>query len=80
MYFAANAMVYGSVFLASSWEPFRVAIAAISTFFYFRRSLVQKNKELLDMISWDEKVYPVQNLTRAKPCSKNKGVINKDGS
>ena len=80
MYFAANAMVFGSVVSASSWEPFRVAIAAIATSLYFRKNLVQKHKDLLDMISWDEELYPIPNLTRATPCSKNKGVINEDGS
>jgi len=40
LYFAANAMLFGSTTSASSWEPFRVAIAAIATSYYFKKHLV----------------------------------------
>ena len=49
-FFAANAMVFGSVASASSWEPFRRAIAALATACFVRPWLVKKHKELLDLI------------------------------
>ena len=54
LYFTANAMVFGSIASASSCEPFHVAIGAITTALFFRKELVVKHQELLDMIQWDE--------------------------
>ena len=80
LYFASNAMVFGSTVSASSWEPFQVAIAAIATSYYFNKKLVQKYQHLLDMIKWERAVYPIPQLVRATACSKNKGIINEDGT
>lgn len=80
LYFASNAMVFGSTVSASSWEPFRVAIAAIATSYYFKQTLVQKHKHLLDMITWERASGPAPQFVRAIACSRNKGIINPDGS
>ena len=80
LYFASNAMVFGSIVSASSWEPFRVAIAAIATSYYVNKKLVQKHKHLLDMITWEKALQPIPQLVRATACSKNKGIINEDGT
>jgi len=53
LYYAANAMVFGSVASASSWEPFRIAIAALATAYFFRPELIKKHKHYLDMVKWD---------------------------
>jgi len=32
------------------------------------------------MIAWESKVHPIPDLVRATDCTKNKGIINKDGT
>ena len=43
-YFAANAMVFGSVASASSWEPFRRAIECLAAVYFANKSLAIKHK------------------------------------
>ena len=50
-FFLAIAMVFGSIASASSWEPFRCAIEALSAVYANRPDLVQKHKRYLDMIN-----------------------------
>ena len=47
LYFLANAMVFGSIASASSWEPFRVAIAAIAVTLFPCAYLVERHHDLL---------------------------------
>ena len=79
IYFAANAMVFGSVVSASTWEPFRRAIAGIATACYSRPGLVAKHRHLLDVIKWDTKPPPGMNRARATACSFNPGVFDASG-
>jgi hypothetical protein len=53
-YFAANAMVFGSITSASSWEPLRRAISAIAMACFARKWLLKKHKKYLDMVSWED--------------------------
>ena len=80
LWFAANAMVFGSVASASSWEPFRVAIAAMATAYFCRTELVQKHKDLLSKISWETKPTEKVHFVQAKACTKCRGVLNDDGT
>jgi hypothetical protein len=48
----ATAMVFGSTASASSWEPFRHAIQALSVVYAHRHDLIDKHRKFLDMISW----------------------------
>jgi hypothetical protein len=48
----ATAMVFGSTASASSWEPFRCAIQALSVVYPHCRDLIEKHRKFLDMISW----------------------------
>jgi hypothetical protein len=79
LFFAANAMVFGSIASASSWEPFRVAIAALGTAYFMRAELVELHQELLDMIGWAPSAGAEVVFTQARACTKNKGVFDEDG-
>ncbi len=47
----AVAMVFGSTASASSWEPFRRAIQALTVVYAHRHDLIKKHRKFLDMIS-----------------------------
>ena len=79
-FFAPNAMVFGSVTSASSWEPFRRAIAAVALAGFFVSALVAKHKSLLDMIRWAPPPPEGTHFVKAKSCSKNRGIFDADGS
>ena len=77
-YNLATAMVFGSTASASSWEPFRRAIQALSMVFANRPELVKKHKAFLDMIRWepvDGTLFSV-NITPAISCALNKGILD----
>ncbi|KAL7525949.1 hypothetical protein ACHAWF_001576 [Thalassiosira exigua] len=80
LFFAANAMVIGSVTSASSWEPFRTAIAAMATAYFYRAELVERLRQLLDMPQWTQLPEPDTQFAKARACSKNRGVFNVDGT
>ncbi len=67
-------MVFGSTTSASSWEPFRRGIGALSVAYADHPDLVIKHKYYLDMISW-AKEDPTTEITPAFPC-----VINNEGT
>ena len=73
-------MVFGSVASASSWEPFRRAIAAIAVVCFLRPWLVEKHKDLLDVIRWAPLPGPDVQFAQAKSCSKNKGILDENGN
>ncbi len=52
IFYAANVGVFGSVALASSWEPFQVAIAALAAAYFFFPDLVAKHDWLLQKLRW----------------------------
>ena len=78
-FFAANAGVFGSVCSASSWEPLRLAIAAIGLACFFRLDLIQKYAELLALIRFDDEPPVTTNIVQATRCSINRGVIDDSG-
>ena len=80
IYFAANAMVFGSVVSASTWEPFRRAIAALATALYHTQGLIRKHWSLLELIKWDRPPDAGTTFVRATPCSLHLGVYNTDGT
>ena len=78
LFFAANAMVFGSVASATSWEPFRRAISALALSYFGRQVLVQKHAKLLKMVRWS----PVEDdisFVQATKCTKNQGITTLDG-
>lgn len=79
-FFAANAMVFGSVASASSWEPFRRAIVALALAYFFRKGLVEKHKKLLDLATWDPEPDDDVTFVQARPCSKQHGIIDEEGN
>jgi len=79
-FYAANAMVFGSVASTTSWEPFRRAIAALALSYFGSHHLKIKHKEYLDMVRWAEDPEESVVFVPASSCSNNKGVINDDGS
>ena len=52
LFYAANAMVFGSVASATSWEPFRRAIAALALTFFGDDKLLKKHESWLNMVDW----------------------------
>lgn len=73
VYCLATAMVFGSNCSASSWEPFRRAIEAMSRAFANKEGLVEKHREYLDMLSWDLSP-PTEPFVQAMPCELNPGL------
>ena len=69
-------MVFGSIASAFSWEPFCRAIKAMSVVYANRPDLVLKHQKYLDMIQWAT-IDPSAKLTKAIPCSINKGGLDK---
>ena len=82
IFYAANAGVFGSVASASSWEPFRVAIAALAAAFFFFPDLVVKHDWLLQKLRWSDASSPLGSMltiVRARPCTWHKGVFDSTG-
>ena len=79
-FFAANAMVFGSVASPSSWEPFRRAIALLALAYFARRTLVEKHKELINMVRWSKPAGPEVRYVQAVRDDVNTGIINEDGT
>ncbi len=69
------AMVFGSNTSATSWEPFRCSIEALSSHYMNRPDLVDKHRRFLDMVQW-EPDSPSGIPVMAKSCSMNKGVLD----
>jgi len=82
IFYAANAGVFGSAASASSWEPFRVAIAALAAAYFFFPDLVAKHDWLLQKLHWSDMSSPLGSTTtivRARPCTRHKGVFDSTG-
>lgn len=79
IYFAANAMVFGSVASASSWEPFRRVMQAAATAYFANKTLKEKHKYFLDMVRWSPEAPNGTAYESATPCSQNKGIIDDNG-
>ncbi len=77
-YNISNAMVFGSRASANQWEPIRRIIEILSRLFQGRDDLVEKHKELLAMIIWDDDVPPP--AVKAKGCALRPGVLDADGN
>ena len=52
-FFAANAIVFGSIASASSWEPFRRVIGVLALAYFFCKGFVKAYQALLDLATWD---------------------------
>jgi hypothetical protein len=74
----ATAMVFGSTTSASSWEPFRHAIQALSVANAHHHDLIDKHRKFLDMISWAP-LDQAPDLAKAVPCLINTSVLNDQG-
>ena len=69
-------MDFGSTTSASSWEPNRHAIEAMSEVFSNRPDLMIKHCRYLDMIRW-AKIDPTVKITPAIACTILRGVPKK---
>ena len=74
-YNLATAMVFGSTTSASSWEPFRQGIEALSVEYADCPDLVIKHRYYLDMISWAEEDQTAK-ITQAFSCLINTGILD----
>ena len=75
-YNLATAMVFGSTASASSWEPFRRAIEALSLVYLDRRDLVKKHRKYLDMLSWAIPEDHPNDIIPATSCKINIGILD----
>jgi len=75
-FFVANAGVFGSVCSASSWEPFRIAIAAIAQACFICHHLTSKHADLLKLIRFDIAAPANTQFVQAQRCSRNDGVFD----
>ena len=73
-------MVFGSNTSATSWEPFRRSIEALSVVFANIPDLVVKRRSFLNLIRWDTACLPDQIFVQAKRCPMHEGVIADDGT
>lgn len=78
LYCLATAMVFGSNTSATSWEPFRRSIEALSRHFANRPDLVTKHRHYLDMVQWAPPTSSGRPV-KAKACSLNRGVLDSTG-
>jgi hypothetical protein len=72
-------MVFGSTASASSWEPFRHAIHALSVVYAHCCDLIKKHRKFLNLISCAT-LDPAPDLARAIPCSINTDVLDDQGN
>jgi len=80
MYLLATAMVFGSNTSATSWEPFRRAIEALSAVYANRPDLVEKHAKYIDMVQWSPLVHEKGPFVQAVACSLNKGLRDEAGN
>ncbi len=81
LYFLATSMVFGSNTSASSWEPFRRAIEALITEYLTRSDLIEKHKDLLNILVWeDDDIWTGEDLVQAVKCPLNPGIPDLNGN
>ena len=78
-YFAANAMVFGSITSASSWEPLRRAISAIAMACFARKWLQNRHKLYLDMVTWEDIPADDVVFVQATKCKQHQGILDENG-
>ena len=76
LFYVANAMVFGSVSSASSWEPFRRAIAVLASSYGHSPQIVRQYQDLLSHtnLALPEVVSDGSPIVTAIACSKNQGI------
>jgi len=76
IFYAANAMVFGSVASASSWEPFRRAISALAESYFDRPDILEQHSGLLQSLNIAEPDIDFDvPIVPASPCSTNRGIF-----
>ncbi len=79
LYFLSTGHVFGSNTSASSWEPFRRVIQSIIPVYSQHRDLVEKHKDLLDLLKWDDRNTHQHKLVQVFGCKINQGIQNRLG-
>ena len=79
LYFISTSHVFGSNTSASLWEAFRRAIQNLIPVLSQKHDLIQKHKELLNMVQWHDKKDTTLDICRAHPCDINRGVLDDSG-
>ena len=80
LFYASNAMVFGSVASATLWEPFRRAISVLSESYFGKLYLKKEPKKWLDMVKLSPPPEKDVRFVQAESCSKNRGVKNDNGT
>ena len=78
LYFISTSHVFGSNTTASSWEALWHAIQKMITVFSMRNNLVQKHRELLDTLKWQEDAPIEQGFVQAFACEMNPSIMKKE--
>jgi hypothetical protein len=79
LYYLATSMVFGSNTSTSSWESFRRAIQSLIPIYSMRTDLVEKHKNILDMLVWEDKDSLVFKFVGAFQWSLNPGAVDQHG-
>ena len=81
IFYAANAMVFGSKASATSWEPFRRAIAALAESYGGSDLLVDRHEAMLNMINITSPVVELDSPPiQAARCNINQGILLPGGA
>jgi hypothetical protein len=78
LYFISTSHVFGSNTLASSWEALWRAIQKMITVLSTNKDLVNKHRELLDLLKWQEAPTETE-LVQAFSCDINPGIKEEPG-
>jgi hypothetical protein len=75
LYFLSTGHVFGSTTSASSWEALRRAIQNMILVYSERTDLVEKHKDLIDLLKWYKN--PSAKRVQAFKCDLKQGILNK---
>jgi hypothetical protein len=79
-YFVSTSHVFGSNTSASFWEAFQRAIQRLITILSQRDNLIEKHKDLLNVLRWVKENCTCPELIQAFPCEINSGVLDSNGN
>jgi hypothetical protein len=78
LFFISTSHVFRSNTLASSWEALQQAIQKMITVNSTRSNLVQKHREELDTLKWQEDAPIEQGFVQAFACEMNPSIMKKE--
>jgi hypothetical protein len=78
LYFISTSHVFELNTLASSWEALQQVIQKMIAVFSTGSNLVQKHRELLDTLKWQEDTPVKHGLVQALACEMNPDIMKEE--